>query len=62
MFFDFGNAFNRFGDPLAYSVGIGMRWRLPVVTVGIDIAQALKAPGYARLPGPRVHLNISPRL
>jgi len=61
-FFDFGNAFDRFGDPLAYSAGIGFRWRLPVVTVGIDIAQALKAPGYATLPGPRLHLNISPRL
>ncbi len=62
VFFDFGNAFDRFGDPLAYSVGLGFRWRLPVVTVGIDIAQALKAPGYANLPGPRLHLNISPRL
>jgi translocation and assembly module TamA len=61
-FLDFGNAFDRFGDPLAYSAGIGFRWRLPVVTVGIDIAQALKAPGYATLPGPRLHLNISPRL
>jgi translocation and assembly module TamA len=61
-FFDFGNAFDRFGDPLAYSVGLGFRWRLPVVTVGIDVAQALKAPGYSPLPGPRVHLNISPRL
>jgi len=61
-FIDFGNAFDRFGDPLAYSVGLGFRWRLPVVTVGIDIAQALKAPGYASLPGPRLHLNISPRL
>ncbi|MFO1408983.1 MAG: BamA/TamA family outer membrane protein [Steroidobacteraceae bacterium] len=61
-FFDFGNAFDRFGDPLAYSVGIGLRWRLPVVTVGIDIAQALKAPGFATLPGPRLHLNISPHL
>jgi translocation and assembly module TamA len=61
-FFDFGNAFDRFGDPLAYAVGVGLRWRLPVVTVGIDIAQALKAPGYARLPGPRLHLNISPHL
>jgi translocation and assembly module TamA len=61
-FFDFGNAFDRFGDPLAYSAGLGLRWRLPVVTVGIDIAQALKAPGYANLPGPRLHLNISPRL
>jgi translocation and assembly module TamA len=61
-FFDFGNAFDRFGDPLAYSVGIGLRWRLPVVTVGIDVAQALKAPGFASLPGPRLHLNISPHL
>jgi translocation and assembly module TamA len=61
-FFDFGNAFDRFGDPLAYSVGLGVRWRLPVVTVGIDIAQALKAPGYDSLPSPRLHLNISPRL
>jgi translocation and assembly module TamA len=61
-FFDFGNALDRFGDPLAYSVGLGFRWRLPIVTVGIDVAQALKAPGYANLPGPRLHLNISPRL
>ncbi len=28
-FFDFGNAFDKFGDPLEYSVGIGFRWRLP---------------------------------
>ena len=62
VFFDFGNAFDRFGDPLAYSVGIGLRWRLPVVTVGIDVAQALRAPGYDTRPGPRLHLNISPRL
>jgi translocation and assembly module TamA len=61
-FFDFGNAFDRFGDPLAYSVGLGFRWRLPIVTVGVDVAQALKAPGYTSLPGPRLHLNISPRL
>jgi translocation and assembly module TamA len=61
-FTDFGNAFNRFGDPLAVSVGLGFRWRLPVVTVGIDIAKALRAPGFPSLPGPRLHLNISPRL
>lgn len=61
-FVDFGNAFNRFGDPLAVSVGVGVRWRLPVVTFGLDVAQALKAPGYAELPGPRFHLNISPKL
>jgi translocation and assembly module TamA len=61
-FTDFGNAFNRFGEPLAVSVGIGFRWRLPVVTVGIDVAKALHAPGLPSLPGPRLHLNISPRL
>jgi translocation and assembly module TamA len=61
-FVDAGNAFNRIGDPLAYSVGLGLRWRLPVVTVGLDVAKAVHAPGYPDLPGPRIHLNISPRL
>ncbi len=61
-FTDFGNAFNRFGDPLAVSVGVGFRWRLPVVTVGFDVAQAVRAPGFDPLPGPRLHLNISPQL
>ena len=62
VFSDFGNAFNRIGDPLAVSVGVGFRWRLPVVTVGIDLAQALRAPGFDPRPGPRLHLNISPQL
>jgi len=62
VFTDFGNAFNRFGDPLAVSVGIGFRWRLPVVTVGFDVAQAVEAPGFNPRPGPRLHLNISPQL
>lgn len=61
-FTDFGNAFNHFGDPLAWSFGIGVRLRLPVVTFGLDIAQAVRAPGYEQLPGPRFHLNISPKL
>ena len=81
-FFDFGNALDSFSDPLAYSVGVGFRWRLPGITMGIDIAQALRAPGYGKssaapstachavavadlgscLPGPRLHLNISPTL
>jgi len=61
-FFDGGNAMDRFSDPLAYSVGLGARLRLPVVTVGVDVAQALRAPGYPHLPGPRLHLNISPKL
>jgi len=61
-FFDGGNAIDRFSDPLAYSVGLGFRLRLPVVTVGVDVAQALRAPGFDHLPGPRLHLNISPKL
>ena len=61
-FFDGGNAIDHLTDPLAYSVGIGFRLRLPVVTVGLDVAQALKAPGFDGLPGPRLHLNISPKL
>jgi translocation and assembly module TamA len=57
-FFDLGNAFDKFGDPLEYSAGVGVRWRLPVVTVGVDIAQPLSEPGAS----PRLHLNFSPKL
>jgi translocation and assembly module TamA len=63
VFGDAGNAFDNFGDPLMYSVGIGLRFRLPVVTVGIDVAQALTTPaGETSRPGPRLHLNFSPKL
>ncbi len=63
VFGDVGNAFGNFGDPLMYSVGIGVRLRLPVVSVGIDIAQALTIPpGSNERPGPRLHLNFSPKL
>ena len=61
-FTDFGNAFDRLGDPLAVSAGMGLRLRLPVVTFGLDLAHALRAPGFPELPGWRVHLNISPKL
>ena len=57
-FFDYGNAFDRFGDPLEYSVGVGVRLRLPVVTLGIDVAQPISRPG----AGPRLHINFSPKL
>lgn len=60
-FYDFGNAFNDFGGHLASSVGLGFRWRLPGLTLGIDVAQAIEAPGMS-LPGARLHLNISQRL
>jgi translocation and assembly module TamA len=76
-FVDVGNAFDRFGDPLQYAAGIGFRLRLPVVTIGIDVAQPLTnpscrartpdprcatEPGFDSLDGPRLHLNFSPKL
>jgi translocation and assembly module TamA len=63
VFGDVGNAFDNFGDPLMYSVGLGFRLRLPVVSVGIDVAQALTIPpGDVDRPSPRLHLNFSPKL
>ena len=62
VFTDFGNAINNLGDPLAASYGVGLRWRLPVVTIGFDVAQAFRAPGFPTRPGPRLHINISPQL
>ncbi len=62
-FIDAGNAFDRYGDALAWSAGVGVRWKLPFISIGIDIAQALsdptRAPGEKRR-GPRLHLNIAP--
>ena len=43
--------------PLEYSVGIGFRVRLPVVTLGVDVAQPL-----SRNTSPRLHINFSPKL
>ena len=65
VFSDAGNAFDVFGHSpnpqyphfIEYSVGAGLRWRLPVVTFGIDIAQPL-----SRNAGPRLHINFSPKL
>ena len=56
-FFDYGNAFNHFGDPIEYAAGVGFRVRLPVQTLGIDIAEPLSING-----GPRLHINFSPKL
>ena len=72
-FFDYGNALNSFGRPpcqpgapgepaicspfIQYSVGVGLRVRLPVMTLGIDIAQPLSVNA-----GPRLHINFSPKL
>jgi translocation and assembly module TamA len=70
-FFDYGNAFDRFGTSLQYSVGVGVRVRLPVLTLGIDIAEPLTEPcspptatGGTFCPkrSPRLHINFSPKL
>ena len=55
FFYDTGNAFNDWGTPLEYSVGIGLRWRLPMLLIGLDVAQALSESDRR----PRVHLNIT---
>jgi translocation and assembly module TamA len=57
-FVDAGNAVNKLSDPLEYSAGLGVRWKLPVISLGIDVAQALSRSGL----GPRLHLNITPNL
>ena len=56
---------------LQYSVGIGLRVRLPVMTLGIDIAEPLSTSlrwdattqvFQSVHPGPRLHINFSPKL
>ena len=56
-FFDVGNAFDHFGDKLEYAAGVGFRYRLPVVSLGVDVAKPLSTSG-----GWRLHLNITPKL
>jgi translocation and assembly module TamA len=42
---------------LQYGAGLGFRVRLPVLTLGVDIAQPLSQAG-----GPRLYINFSPKL
>jgi translocation and assembly module TamA len=58
VFLDGGNAVNSFGDRLEYSAGVGLRYRLPFLSIGLDIAQSLSEPDHS----PRLHLNFSPDL
>jgi translocation and assembly module TamA len=53
---DAGNAFDNFGDPLEYSVGVGLRYRLPFLSIGIDVAQSVSESGR----DPRLHINFTP--
>jgi len=55
VFYDTGNAFNDWSTPLEYSVGVGVRWKLPMLLIGLDVAQALSEPDTK----PRLHLNIT---
>jgi translocation and assembly module TamA len=71
VFFDYGNAFNHLGTQsypcgagsecrtplLQYGAGIGFRFRLPVLTLGIDLGQPLSQSG-----SPRLYINFSPKL
>ncbi len=56
VFVDAGNAFNTFGDPLEYSVGVGLRYRLPFLSIGFDVAQSVSESGR----DPRLHINFTP--
>jgi translocation and assembly module TamA len=56
-FVDAGNAFNKFGDRIEYAAGLGVRYRLPVVSIGLDFAKPISTSGPWRL-----HLNITPKL
>jgi translocation and assembly module TamA len=55
LFFDTGNAMDDWNTPLEYSVGVGLRFRLPMLLIGFDVAQALSEPDKR----PRLHLNIT---
>jgi translocation and assembly module TamA len=55
VFVDAGNALNSFSDPLEYSVGVGLRYRLVgVASIGFDVAQAL-----SENRSPRLHLRLA---
>ena len=58
LFVDGGNAVNNFGDRLEYSAGVGLRYRLPFRSIGLDVAQSISEPDR----GPRLHLNFTPEL
>jgi len=56
VFVDAGNAFDKFGDSLEYSAGIGVRYRLPFLSVGLDVAQSISDTSRS----PRFHINFTP--
>lgn len=57
-FYDIGNAFNDFSEPLKSGTGIGVRWQSPVGLIRVDVATALSEDGYPW----RLHITIGPDL
>ncbi len=57
-FVDAGSAFDDFGESLEYSAGLGIRYRLPFLSIGLDVAQSISEPERK----PRLHLNFTPEL
>lgn len=58
VFFDAGNALNRFSGALQQGAGFGVRWRSPVGPVRVDMAWALSKPDTPW----RIHITIGPDL
>ena len=57
-FYDIGNAFNDFSEPLKHGAGIGVRWQSPVGLIRVDVAAALSEKGYPL----RLHITVGPDL
>ncbi len=58
VFIDAGNALESFGDDLEQGAGFGLRWKSPVGSVRIDLANAISTDDQDW----RLHLNIGPDL
>lgn len=57
-FYDVGNAFDNFSDPLKQGAGLGVRWQSPVGLVRVDVATALSEDNYPI----RLHVTVGPDL
>lgn len=58
VFYDLGNAIDRFDDKLEQGAGIGIRWQSPVGPIRLDVASAIRREGYPI----RLHINVGPDL
>jgi translocation and assembly module TamA len=58
LFYDIGNALDNINDALERGAGFGVRWKSPVGTVRIDLANAISRDGRPW----RIHFNIGPDL